>query len=224
MATVSSNIPKYNFERCDKTFVETTFGLSRVENLSVLTDWINSKNAETVNDFEEKILEIARKKASLRINDWNEETLKLSFISTILNLAEFDGKNYSAFADEKIEANFGNLILTGKIDWFVAKGLYKPQTPYLFFHEYKRTKQSSSDPDGQLLAEMVAARFINKQPEETMYGIVVWGKEWYFMTLKNDEYAISKSLDSTVKEDLFDIFKILKSSKTIIEEKLLRGR
>jgi hypothetical protein len=173
IATISSNIPKYNFKRCDKTFVEITFGISRVENLPVLTDWINSKNAETVNDFEEKILEIARKKASLRINDWNEETLKLSFISTILNLAEFDGKNYSAFADEKIEANFGNLILTGKIDWFVAKGLYKPQTPYLFFHEYKRTKQSSSDPDGQLLAEMVAARFINKQSKETMYGIVV---------------------------------------------------
>jgi hypothetical protein len=40
------------------------------------------------------------------------------------------------------------------------------------------------------------------------------------MTLKNDEYAISKSLDSTVKEDLFDIFKILKLSKKMIEVRL----
>ena len=217
---MTTSIPRYNFERCDKTFIETTFGISRVDSLYFLDDWMSLRKGETVNEFEEKCLENARKRASLRINDWNEETLKLSFIATILNLAEFDGKNYSAFADEKIEANFGDLILTGKIDWFVAKGLYKPQTPYLFFHEYKRTKQSSSDPDGQLLAEMITARFLNNRPEETMYGIVVWGRDWYFMVLKNNEYTISKPLDSTVKEDLFDIFKILKATKMMIERRL----
>jgi hypothetical protein len=54
-------------------------------------------------------------------------------------LVQFSGKTFTAFADEKLEAEFDDFILTGRADWFVAKGKYKPEKPYLFLQEYSGT-------------------------------------------------------------------------------------
>jgi len=45
----------------------------------------------------------------------------------------------------------------------------------------------------------------------------VKGEKWQFIILKDKEYAISKSLRAT-DEELFEIVKILKHLKNIIEE------
>lgn len=210
---------KINFEKCDKAFIENSFQLKRVKNHKDLQSWI-----DTPADIEiekSSFLDNLRKLFEDRLDDINEETLKLNFIAPILSLVQFTGKNYTAFADEKLEAEFDDFILTGKADWFVAKGKYKPEKPYLFLQEYKRTKRGNSDPDGQLLAEMLVVRQLNKQIEETLHGVVITGKFWNFVLLKGNEYSISASYDSSQHDDLLDIFRILKVAKGFVEEKIL---
>jgi hypothetical protein len=47
------------------------------------------------------------------------------------------------------------------------------------------------------------------------------GKVWNFITLKNNEYTISKSYAAD-DEEIFEIFKILKALKNIIIENSLK--
>jgi hypothetical protein len=209
--------PKYNFEKIDKAFIEKEFGLKRVKQSVPLSAWINAKVATDEKDF--ALINHLRLLLEDRLEDVNEETLKMNYISFILSLIQFNGKNYTAFADEKIEAEFDTMILTGKVDWFVAKGKYKPETPYLFMQEYKRSKRAQSDPEGQLLAEMLSARKLNNT-EEPMKGVSITGKFWNFVILDGNQYCISKSYDSTQEEELKDIYGILKVAKNEIAKRL----
>ena len=45
--------------------------------------------------------------------------------------------------------------------FFVASGKQSPKKPFFFLHEYKKQADTSNDPTGQLLAEMVAAQKAN---------------------------------------------------------------
>jgi hypothetical protein len=48
-----------------------------------------------------------------------------------------------------------------------------------------------------------------------MYGAYVVGRDWYFLVLDKNEYAISRDY-SAVTDDIFDIFRILKALKQMI--------
>ena len=209
---------KITFESCDKAFVENNFGFRQVDEIPELTAWINSK--APIDDFEKKSVLILHRNTRNRVGDWNEEGLKMNFVAPLLSYINFNSEKYTAFADEKIEVEVGEFLLTGKLDWFVAKGFYKPETPIFCLQEYKRGKGSISDPDGQLLAEMLASRTLNNQDNEVMYGVVVIGRSWYFVVLKRKEYAMSNFYDSMNTEKLIEIFEILKASKKIIEQKI----
>ena len=211
--------PKINFEKCDKAFIENTFQILRVDTKPELEEWINTPIE--IEPFKAQSLDELRNLFKDRLDDVNEETLKMNFIAIVLGLVQFSGKNFTAFADEKLEAEFDDFILTGKADWFVAKGKYKPETPYLFMQEYKRTKRGNSDPEGQLLAEMLVVRQLNKQVGETLHGVVITGKLWNFVLLKGNEYCISTTYDSTQQEDLLAIYRILKVAKGFVEAKIL---
>jgi hypothetical protein len=209
---------KVTFESCDKTFMDNTFGFYQVDTIPELTAWINSK--VQITDFEKELVFTLHQNTNYRINDWNEEGLKINFIAPLLAFINFNTDKYTAFADEKMEVEVGEYLLTGKLDWFVAKGFYKPETNIFFLQEYKRGKGNISDPDGQLLAEMLASRTLNNQDNEVMYGVVVIGRSWYFVVLKGKEYAMSNFYDSMNTEKLIEIFEILKASKKIIEQKI----
>ena len=208
------NKPKINFEKIDKAFIEREFNIERVKQNDTLSRWV-ADNGD--NEYPEQ-LDDYRLLFEDRMEDVNEETLKMNFISFVLNSVQFNGKNYTAFADERLEAEFDTMIVSGKADWFVAKGKYKPETPYFFLQEYKRTKRGNSDPDGQLLAEMLVVRKLNDDGQP-MKGLTVLGKLWNFMVLDGGQYCISKSYDSTQKEDLKEIFRILKVAKNEIAAK-----
>ena len=209
-----SKKPRINFEKIDKAFIEREFNIERVKQNDTLSKWI-ADNGD--NEYPEQ-LDTYRLLFEDRMEDVNEETLKMNFISFVLNSVQFNGKNYTAFADERLEAEFDTMIVSGVADWFVAKGKYKPETPYFFLQEYKRTKRGNSDPDGQLLAEMLVVRKLNDDGQP-MKGLTVLGKLWNFMVLDGGQYCISKSYDSTQKEDLKEIFRILKVAKNEIAAK-----
>ena len=103
----------------------------------------------------------------------------------------------------------------GVIDFLVAHGKQTPKQPFFFIHEYKKQIESSNDPLGQLLAEMVAAQKMNTRVFP-IYGAYIVGRHWYFVVLENETYAESLAYDAT-KDEIFDIFEILRHAKDIIE-------
>ena len=64
---------------------------------------------------------------------------------------------------------------------------------------------------------MLATQVLNEH-ESTLYGVYVNGKDWYFVTLEGNKYAVSTVFNSTQQHDLLKIFAILKQCKVYIED------
>ena len=93
----------------------------------------------------------------------------------------------------------------------ISKGLVYSQKPYFFIQEFKRGK-SNSDPEPQLLAELISAVELNNW--KTIKGAYLIGANWNFVILEKLEkhryqYFVSRTYDSTRIDDLNDIFKSL---------------
>jgi hypothetical protein len=68
---------------------------------------------------------------------------------------------------------------------------------------------------------MLVVRQLNKEIKETLHGVVITGKLWNFVLLRDDEYCISAAYDSTQQESLLAIYRILKVAKGFVEAKIL---
>jgi hypothetical protein len=87
----------------------------------------------------------------------------------------------------------------------VASGQYEPESPYFFIHEYKKTKGTDADPEGQLLITMLAARTLS-ETTEPLYGCFVLSKFWHFVYLEGNEYCVSEGFDATGERELTIIY------------------
>ncbi len=67
---------------------------------------------------------------------------------------------------------------------------------------------------------MVAAQKLN-QNDKPVYGAYVMRRNWYFVVLHGATHAGSLAYDATKKNDLRQIFKMLKFIKQMIERELL---
>jgi len=207
---------KINFKDCDREYLDDTFALTQVRNHQVLTDWIEQSKPYTIDEFENRLLQRLQDKFIYRGDNWNERELIEYFVAPIFALIDFSNDEYSMFAEREIQAVIDNIKLVGAPDAIIAKGRRSPKIPYFCFHEYKKETENKGDPAGQCLAAMLVAQMLNNN-EKPIYGVVVKGEKWQFIILKDKEYAISVSLRAT-DEELFEIVKILKHLKNIIEE------
>jgi len=233
------NIKKIlSFPSFDEQMAIRTFDLKQELKINLLEDWEKKASNIPITESEKTRLIQLNQRLNLFVRGWNEEELKLKFIGPVIELIEFD--NYEleiiAFSERPISTDFNGVEVKGVVDTMVAKGLYKPEQPFFFLHEYKREKEGTGDPVGQLLATMVVAQKLNKQPQNLslfqqkqagysdlpIYGVYVLGRMWVFVTLENNSYRLSKSYDSTDLEELFEIVKMLKAQKEMILE-VMRG-
>ena len=197
--------------------VETTFGIKRMDAIPSLEVWLQ---AEATLTTEMTAIIVKLKKALLRNADaWNEEELKVFFISHILDLIDFEIEcgeiKLKPFLDRALSFSFKNEIYKGEVDFLVATGRQLPKKPYFFVHEYKQETKKDTDPLGQLLMGMLAARFNNEKVEE-MYGIYIVGRNWFFVVLNaENQYAVSPAYDAT-QDDIFQIVGILQQAKQYI--------
>ena len=202
--------------------LQHTFGLKQrfIENYPLLESWINSPIDLTK---EEQIeLETIRKELQDNVLYWNEEELKMYFISVILRiLPHKDIDGIRGYLDREISSQVQNTLLKAKADYMIAKGFGDiMEAPYFCFHEYKQEKSPSEDPAAQVLKAMLIAREVNHN-NHPIYGCYVTGRNWYFLILENNDFAISNPLAATDKKELFQIVSILKAFKTILVEKLM---
>jgi hypothetical protein len=197
-------------------------GLNRISQCNELTQWLDVKqNTNEITAAESQQLDKLMVRLHENIEFWNEEELKMLFISGLIELANYNEKHYRIYFDKEIQAQIGDILLKSKADMMLAKGVGQIlQTPYFCFHEYKKEVRHSGDPIGQLLSAMLIAQHTN-QNQKPVYGAYIIGRNWFFVVLHHKNYCISNAYNATETDDLHAILLILRKLKTIIKETLL---
>ncbi len=198
--------------------VEIEFGIDRIEEMPELNKWTNAKG-----DSLQLIPSLEKLRLSLKKNveTWNEDELKMLFISPFL--LEFDFNHpptYRVFTQRLMRLQTETVESSGRVEWMIATGKQTPKKPFFFLQEYKPEKGANNDPLGQLLIAMVDAQSRNESIEKPIYGCYTIGRHWYFVLLKGKEYGLSRAYDATQLDDMGDMVVILKRVETHIKTEL----
>jgi hypothetical protein len=182
--------------------------------------WLNTETV--LSEWSSILFNKILKNAQDNIESWNEEELKMKFISFILQLSDIEENKYiRTFFEKTIEATVEGVYLKTKTDFMIAKGVLDlVKTPYFHFQEYKKEKDPHGDPLGQLLEAFLIAQAMN-QSGKPMYGAYIVGRYWYFVTMEAKDYCVSPSYDSTKEAELMQIIAVLRHFKIILETKLM---
>jgi hypothetical protein len=161
-------------------------------------------------------------RAQKQITGWNEEDLKMKFISPILELGDLmDGDGVIGYFDRIISATIDGIKLTVKSDFMLAKGILDVfRTPYFHFQEYKPYKHPSGDSMAQLLEAFLIAQEKN-QNGKPMYGVDIMATNWQFVVMEGRDYCISPIYNAIDRTDLLTIIAILRKFKYILETRLM---
>ncbi len=203
-----------SFEKWFYEQIEETFGLQRVGQLVALTDWLNADVPISETDLAR--LQVYQKRLVEKVDDWNEEELKIFFIGPLLDAVDYTHPKYRPFLDRSLAAKLGNVQVAGVVDFMLASGKQLPKQPYFCLHEYKWSRGRQNDPLGQLLIAMLCAQAKNGNPQQPIYGLYVEGRFWYFVVLADKMYNVSLPFDAS-QAGLFAIFKMLRQLKSLIE-------
>lgn len=207
---------------CNLAYLEKNFGLRRVRTDESLDAWLSLSATMEVDEAPRLVIPIFQDLLITNVESWNEQELSLHFIGPMFSLIRFtDPYRFNLFAEHFIKADVlnvhGNLVtFSGKPDEMIASGFREPEAPYFCFQEFKRESDPNGDPIGQALAAMLIGQVLNEN-RHPIYGCYMRGRDWYFMTLSDKQYCISRGFDATT-EDVFVIFKILKALKGMISE------
>jgi hypothetical protein len=196
-----------------------TLGLTRVRPNTAALDNIFAISG-SLNETEKALLQQVRLDLLDNADSWNEEELKMQFISIIMLLARFQMpiRNYY---DREISETIGTTYIKCKADLLLARGMGDLiETPYFFLHEYKREKRYSGDPIGQMLAGMLISQAKNNN-DKPAYGCYVQGRFWFFSALVGNEYVVSQSFDASDEIIAERIVLILRRLKHIILTELI---
>lgn len=199
------------------------FNLTRIVSYQtpLMQEWLDVPPLE-LTDYERYNFDKAFTKAERNITGWNEEDLKMKFISPILELGQImDDIIAIGYFDKTISATIDGTRLIVKSDFMLAKGILDVyETPFFHFQEYKPYKNPTGDSMAQLLEAFLIAQEKN-QNGKPMYGIDIVGANWQFVTMEGREYCIAKPLSAIDKEDLMKIIAILRKFRYILETRLL---
>jgi hypothetical protein len=207
---------KMIFKDWDLDALDEAFNLKQIWHCERLEQW--EKIEQTINDFEKQTLLNLQHSLIKGGRSWNEVELENKFISPVIMTAAIDDDEISYFLERPLSAVIGDYELSGIVDGMIASGIRNPHTPYFCMHEYKRNIENQGSPEAQVLAAMLVARERNNN-QLPIYGLFIVGLVWNFMVLDNNEYCISKNYNAD-DEEIFNIFKMLKSLKKIVKEEL----
>ena len=207
-----SNFRDWNIDKIDDVF-----GTKEVRRLPILEELLAFEYQ--ADDYETRYLSrLSENYLTLGGNSWNEVELENKLISPVIVFSGIESERFAYFLEREMTAEIGEYELVGKVDGMIATGLRNPKIPYFCLYEYKRQTDPNGDPLGQALIAMLVAQKLNNN-QKPIFGGYIIGRNWYFMALVGNEYAISKDF-SCVDDEMFDIFRILKSLRVQIEKLL----
>jgi hypothetical protein len=195
------------------------FHLPRLRFGKLIEEWISAKGVLTVSESE-RIEKLYRK--ALKSGDgWNEEELKMKFISLLFDLADIEEDDkIISFYERPMNASFNGTKIAVICDCLLASpaGISTPKTPYFILQEFKKQKGDSNDPEAQMLAAMLVAQYKNAD-EKPIYGAWLVGSIWNFTLLQGNEYFVSRKFDAADLENLTQIIFILRELKELIKNR-----
>ena len=201
-----------NFREWTLVKLDRTYGMKQVRTHPALENWLNSP--ADISDFERQTLLTLQENLILNVHDWNETELAYNFIGPVMAFVRFSTEKFNFFAERPLAGTVDSIEMSGNPDGMVASGFREPEIPYFCLQEYKKETDPKGDPAAQVLAAMLTAQELSGHLHP-IYGCYVKGSFWYFMTLKEREYSISTPYVAT-REDVSDIFRILKALKQMI--------
>ncbi len=203
-----------NFKHWRRQQIANTFGLKQKQQCDDLDNWLNS-NEDIPTDIKPDLIRL-QQKLRRNILTWNEQEMMVKFISLIMDKVNYDNALFGLFANRTLTSEIDGKTVSGEVDMIIGSGKYGLQTPYFCLSQCKIGEAEDYDPLGELIIAMMTAQSISNQ--ETMYGVYILERNWFFLTLKNREYCISDSYIASRESDIFTIFKILKKLKGIVGE------
>jgi hypothetical protein len=207
-----------SIELLEPVLIET-FGLQRLfKSTDLLTEWLSATG--TLSEMDMAMITESQAKLIENADSWNEEELKMSFISIVIFLARFNN-SIRTYYDREISAVIENIDISCKADMMLSKGIGELiKTPYFFLHEYKREKKYSGDPIGQMLGGMLIGQAKNDNGKP-IYGCYVQGRFWFFALLEGKKYVVSKGFDSSEMDDVQKVIFILRRLNEFILKRLM---
>nr|MCU0341100.1 hypothetical protein [Spirosomataceae bacterium] len=99
------------------------FGLQTLyEPTPLLKEWLTIDKHIELNEHEKYLLHQVHQKLIKNMSHWNEEELKMNFISMMMLLAYFDDP-IKTYYDREISATIGDVLLSCKSDMMLSKGI-----------------------------------------------------------------------------------------------------
>ncbi len=199
------------------------FDLKFVKNSIAFSDFIQDIDVDKLEDIAEQILTKIETNLSLEIDGWFEEELKMKLLSPIFFLADLaELKKIGVFFERPITAEFEQGKISVITDCMVSSvyGFTTPEKPYFFMQEFKKSKGDKQDPEGQMLAAMIAGQHLNNNGK-VMYGSYVVGAFWYFTVLDGKNYSRSDAFQLTKPLELRQVILTLRKLKQIILNDLM---
>jgi hypothetical protein len=193
------------------------FDINKIFDCANLKAWVTTPLG-TLKPAYEEILEEARQKLEYKWNEWNEEELKMNFISIVILCAQMEEPKIAhTYYERRFSGKVQDIPISVVVDCMIASPTNsgRPKHPYFFMQEYKRSLGDTHDPEGQMLAAMILAQEKNKD-DKPLYGSWIQGRFWYFTTLIGKDYCVSKPFDATDPQALLHIVFILRKLKELI--------
>ncbi len=213
---IRSNFRAWNLDQ-----VEEAFGLKQVWQMPLLEEWTTF--SYDISNYERQYLLQTQNLFRLGGDDWNEAELENKFISPVITFSGIDNERFAYFLERELSATINDYELSGKVDGMIATGFRSPKKPYFCLANgspmrYKRGSDPNGDPKGQALIAMLVAQHINAN-NQPIFGSYIIGRNWYFMVLIGNQYAISNDY-SCMDDELFDIYRILQGLRVLIEKQI----
>ncbi|MEZ0541294.1 hypothetical protein [Fibrella arboris] len=197
------------------------FNLPRLRSGDLIDQWTTATGTLTEGDME-RVKKLHKK--ALRSGDgWNEEELKMKFVSILFDVADLEADDkIASFFERPMTATINHVRISVICDCLLASsaGIATPRTPYFFLQEFKKQKGDSNDPEAQMLAAMLVAQYRNADhdgsPSKPIYGAWLVGSIWNFTLLLDTNYYVSRKFDAADLPDLLQIVYILRKLKELI--------
>ena len=215
-----------DFSNWTTQMAHDAFGLSVKRSLPSLTDWLTAP-IEPLNESDRQYLDKTLVKAKQRASFWSEGDIKLKLLGPMIVVTDIDNEKFSTFSEISIKATLKtvdneSINVAGRPDLMIATGEFSAKQPYFCMQEYK-PKKKGSDPRGQTLIALMASRQLNiegKNPQKVLYGAFSVGRDWTFITVEGNDYAVSQGFLLDKEEDIYEVVARMRVLKGIIDKNI----
>ncbi len=200
----------------DLADMEAAFGIIKQRKCEQLDAWLEAEF--TLTDEEARRLERFHQRNSHKLDDWNEEEVKIKGVGLLFDLADTEAADLvEVFYERPLKAVINDYQLSVVADCVVAtpSSFNTPRAPFFFLQEFKKSKGEKNDPEAQMLQAMLISWEQNSD-QKPLFGSYVIGSNWFFTTLIGRTYCASRKYDATDLTDLRRIVFALRELKNLI--------